>query len=102
MEDNARNALHGLVPGHMHGGITLWIDHGIPPGGFMTAVLCNDLHDAMGRADEINRARIFDIVSWLHNFAPRDCWGCREAMAAWVQMHEENRLALEATEESDA
>lgn len=31
------------VPAHTRGGIVRYIDEGIPPGSFLTAIICNDL-----------------------------------------------------------
>jgi hypothetical protein len=42
----------------------------VPPGDFMGAVLANDLMEALGRADERNRAAIFPICQALYNEAP--------------------------------
>lgn len=38
------------VPIGLRGGMLRYVDHGIPPGGFLTAVICNDLLEATGRA----------------------------------------------------
>lgn len=61
-----------------------YIDHKIPPGGFLQAILCNDLKEAMGRADGSNRRRVFEYVEWLYNFAPASCWGSPEKYRAWL------------------
>lgn len=75
-----------LVPGHMRDGVKRYFDHGIPPGSFMTAVLSNDLREALGRADDINRERLFDIVSFLYTDAPAACWGSPEKVSAWIEI----------------
>jgi len=72
------------VPQHMRDGLRLYFDHGIEPGSFMTAVLCNDLRESFGRADHINRERLFDIVSFLYCDAPSSCWGSPEKVREWV------------------
>ena len=34
---------HQTIPEHMRGGIERYVNHGIPPGSFLTAIICNDL-----------------------------------------------------------
>ena len=74
-----------LVPEHIRGGLKRYIDNGIPPGSFLTAVLSNDLMEAFGCADYINRHRLFDIVSFLYGSAPAGCWGSPERVASWIE-----------------
>jgi len=74
------------VPAHIRGGIVRYIDNGIPPGSFLTAVICNDLIGVCGKADEINRAALFDIVSWFWNEAPSVCWKSQEHMSEWMRL----------------
>jgi hypothetical protein len=76
------------LPEHMQDGTRLYVEHGLAPGSFLTAVICNDLREAMSRADDINRARLFDIVSWFYNEAPAPCWGSPEKFAAWVEQRQ--------------
>lgn len=73
-----------LVPEHMRDGLKMYFDLGVMPGSFMTAVLSNDLRESFGRADEINRHRLFDIVSFLWMYAPASCWGSPEKVRDWV------------------
>ena len=48
---------------------------GRPTGGFLEAVLSNDLMGALGRADLQNRYDIFDICSYVYNHCPANCHG---------------------------
>lgn len=73
------------LPEHMRDGARLYVEHGVAPGSFLTAVICNDLRKAMERADHINRERLFDIVCWFYNEAPAQCWGSPENFHAWVK-----------------
>ena len=73
------------LPEHIRHGVKIYIEHGIEPGDFLTAVISNDLKGSFAVADEINRDRLFDIVSFFYNEAPMDCWGSRERMAAWIK-----------------
>lgn len=81
-EDVARAPMT-YVPINLHGGLVRWIVKGIPPGQFLMAVLTNDLRGSCERADDFNRARLFDIVRFLYNDAPRGCWGSPQAVEAW-------------------
>jgi hypothetical protein len=72
-----------LLPEHMRGPVDRYINHGIPPGGFLEAVICNDLAGAVARADHINRHRLVDIVRYMMWFAPANCWGGVPQYAEW-------------------
>lgn len=72
-----------MLPEHMQGAMERWIEHGLLPGGFLTAVLTNNLFDAFGQADSINRNAIPDYVTYLYNYAPSGCWGSVEKAHAW-------------------
>jgi hypothetical protein len=74
----------GGVPSHTLSGIERYIHERIEPGGFLRAVLENDLVQALGRADAANREALFDIVEYLYNHAPAKCWGSPERVAAWI------------------
>lgn len=75
---------YNLLPHHMQEPFRLYIENGISPGSFATAVLENDLMGAMGRADDINRHRIWDICNFVHNEAPHTCHGSEERVEAWI------------------
>jgi hypothetical protein len=72
------------VPPHMRDGLELYVNYGVMGGSFLTAVLENNLVEAFGHADETNRHAMFLWAMWLHNDAPRGCWGSPEAVKAWV------------------
>lgn len=63
--------------------IDAWVHDARPTGGFLRAVLSNDLREAFARADLDNRAAMFDIVSYLYNECPGLCWGSYERVAEW-------------------
>ena len=77
------------IPDHNHEGLLNYFNYGILPGSFLQAVLRNDLRDAYGRADYINRQFIGDIVSWLEMHAPSLSWGSEESVQAWVARFKE-------------
>lgn len=73
-----------------------WAKFGLPPGGFVAAVLENDLADAVRRADSGNSAALADIVRYMINELPSGCWGYY--VAAWG---EARRAELRARNEDD-
>jgi len=60
----------------------LYIEHGIMTGGFLTAVMENDLVEAFARADSINTEWMREWAFFLYN-APGECWGSPEKVKAW-------------------
>lgn len=62
-----------------------YINHGIAPGGFLTAVLENNLERAVSRADLYNQKTLVDIVRLIYNHAPRGCWGYEGVVAEWKE-----------------
>lgn len=72
------------IPERMMGGLARYIAQGIPPGDFLSAVICNDLKEAIGRADDENIRNLPAYVSYLYNKAPSRCWGSSEKMRAWM------------------
>ena len=74
-----------VIPDYMMDGLRMYIDHGVEPGSFLTAVICNDLSDACGRADETNLRNLPAFVAYLYNEAPSPCWGSRAKMDAWME-----------------
>lgn len=80
------------VPGHGAPGIARYVIYGIEPGGFVTAVIENSLCEAFGRADETNRAALFEIVKYFYNEVPAPAWGSREKRLAWQRARHKNSL----------
>jgi len=87
------------IPAYMHAGLKRYIDHGIPPGHFLTAVLTNDLRGAFERADEANSAAVRDYIVYLYNCAPIGSWGSPEAYARWVKRGGFNGVDLVSDED---
>ena len=73
------------LPESLRGGVQRYLEHGIPMGGFLTAVFANDLSQSFGRADENNRPRLFEICSWIYNYAPDNCHGSYELVSDWCE-----------------
>lgn len=56
---------------------------GLQPGGFLTAVLSNDLTQAVLRADDNNKAVLPELVSYIWMNLPAQCWGSPKAVLLW-------------------
>lgn len=72
------------LPKHLHAGLERYVHSGIPPGGFLRAVLCNDLRLAVLRADDVSRADLANIVTYLYQSVPSLAWGSPEAYETWI------------------
>ena len=73
------------IPDGMVEGLELYINHRIKPGSFMTAVLANDLIEAVGKADHRNIKNIPAYVYFFYNYAPPECFGSYEKVNAWLE-----------------
>ena len=82
----AKEGLHTYgIPPHMHNEIIAYINEGYPPGGFLNAVLENDLKMAGARADPTNAVALHNYVKWLFAFAPLTSWGHQGAVKEWMK-----------------
>lgn len=75
------------IPERMVGGLERYVSDGVRAGSFLTAVICNDLQEAVSRAYEENIHLLPAYVGWLYNHAPASCWGSKEKMDAWIRLH---------------
>jgi hypothetical protein len=81
---------------YMAGAVQRYIEHGIPPGDFLTALFNNDLKEAFRRADAENTAAMREWVIFMVNEMPADAQGSPEKVWAWIKRHEAARIAAEA------
>lgn len=72
------------LPEHMWGGVKRYLLHGIAPGHFLTSVMCNDLAEAVGRADAQNINLLPNYVRFFYNAVPGGCWHSRANVDAWM------------------
>lgn len=82
------------IPERMMGSIQRYIEHGIPPGDFLCAIIDNDLKEAVGRADDENMGNIPAYVAYFYNEAPGPCWGSRERRHSWTEARFAERESL--------
>jgi len=62
-----------------------YVTKGISPGGFLTAVLENDLMGAFARADDQNTLDMHEIVRYVYNEMPGACHGSDLTVEAWMR-----------------
>ena len=77
-----------LVPG-----IKRYVDKGIMPGHFLTALFSDKLTDTFARADETNAPLIKDWIRWVYNEMPGSLVGSIEKMERHVNESQEIRTA---------
>lgn len=67
-----------------------YLIYGFEPGGFLMAVITNNLFLAAGRADHWNRERLADIVEVLWHNMPPLSFGSTEIVNDWL-LNKDNR-----------
>lgn len=61
-----------------------YVNHGVPCGGFLNAVLENDFMESFVRADYQNKKRIESIAMFFYNEIPAGARGSREVVEGWI------------------
>jgi hypothetical protein len=95
-EDMSYKFRQWFIPERMMGGITRYIEQGIPPGDFLNAIIDNNLSEAVSRADDENMANLPAYVAYFYNEAPSPCWGSPERRKAWLAAKQTEREAKAA------
>lgn len=73
------------IPEHMEEGIALYVQEHIRPSDFLCAVICNDLKEAVARADDENMQNLPAFVDYFYNNTPAECWGSKKKMDEWLK-----------------
>lgn len=81
--DEAQQGIH-LVPPHLRDGILNYAVDGRRIGSFLTAVVSNDLHQAVARGDDNSLAGLKGLMQFLYNYSPAPCWGSPAKVEAWI------------------
>ena len=71
------------VPDHLREGLDAHLCDGRPVGGFLTAVLSDELTHAVARGDETSLSGLWGLMHFLVCEAPAGSWGSPAAVAAW-------------------
>lgn len=72
------------IPEYTKQSLEYYVVNKVAPGGFLTAVLENDLFSAVSRADTQNIESLKDIVKFIYNRCPLGCHGSEAAVVAWL------------------
>jgi hypothetical protein len=80
-----------LIPEHIRDSLRLYIEEGYHPGSGLTAILSNDLVRTAHHADDINWAHMRDIVLFLFEYVPVQCWGSAKKFERWCKRGGFNR-----------
>jgi len=73
------------IPDYTLDALKAYVEHGIPPGDFVRAVLENRFVEVVCRADDNNTVALREIAWWVYNEAPTACWGNREKVDVWIE-----------------
>lgn len=74
-----------MIPQRTIDSLTRYLEDGVPTGGFMEAVLSNNLMESFGRADDENREALFEITRYIYNNLPSVCHWSKERYEAWIE-----------------
>lgn len=80
-----------VLPENLQESIDAFVELGRPTGGFLQAVLDNDLRQAFAKADERSIEALPAVIGYLYNECPAECWGFNGASAEWIQQKREAR-----------
>lgn len=69
----------------LYGALERYLNNGIMPRSFLTAVLENNLVEAVGRADHMNQPNLPNIVGYIYNHLPSNSWGSREKVQEYLK-----------------
>ena len=75
---------YAAIPTNIQGALIRYVESKILPGGFLCAVLCNDLFTAVGAADSGNLGALKLIVQYVYNNLPGSCYGSKEKIYRYV------------------
>jgi hypothetical protein len=75
---------YARLPEHMQEAMQDYIEAGIHPGGFLSAVLSNDFMEAVRRADDTSRTALHAYGVFLYCEAPPACYGSPAKFNAWI------------------
>lgn len=81
-----------VVPEHMREGLVSYVERRVMPGDFLRAIIENNLHEAVARADGTNIEQLPAFVNFFYNHAPSPCWGSPASMKAWLAGRQSSRV----------
>jgi len=85
MEGKAYEFQEFYIPERMMPGIKRYLEHGIKPGRFLSAIIQNNLSQTVGQADSENLRNIPAYAAYFYNECSLDCWGSPQKMNQWIE-----------------
>lgn len=79
------------IPERMMNGIKNYVNNGVEPGGFLKAVISNNLFEAVGKADDENIQNLPAFTAYFYNETPSECYGSKEKMNNWIQKQQKRK-----------
>lgn len=76
---------YSLIPERVMQNLLAYVKGEEAPGGFLYAVLTNDLFRTVGRADAEMKPLIPLLVHYIHWEVPGNCHGSPEIVKSWMQ-----------------
>lgn len=73
------------IPERTLKGIYNYVEHRTEPGGFVYAVVSNNLMGAVRKADPVNEKALLEIVGFMFNYVPLGVCGSPEKVKAWIE-----------------
>ena len=83
-----------MIPTRTVETIDRYVQKRVRPGGFVQAVLENNLMGAFNSADDENREALFDIVCYIWNKIPAKCCGSPERVKDWLADKQEPKDSI--------
>jgi len=78
---------YSKIPEVVLDGLYRFVEHGTPSGHFLTAVLVNDLFEAICRGDKESLVALPELVTFIHCEVPSICYKTRERVDRWCRWH---------------
>lgn len=79
-----KDKMYNMVPEHTMGALQRYVEKKYQPGSFLTNVLSNNLFEAVACADELNQQHLVDIVVFIYNRLPMDCYGSPDIVQKYL------------------
>lgn len=70
-------------PENFRGAVARYLRAAVPPGGFLTAVLQNDLRETFNRGDDTSIFFLKELMVFLYNDVPYKAWGSPTRVERW-------------------
>lgn len=83
-EEARKHPEFSRIPEHVLAGVYSFVEHRTEPGHFLSAVLCDNLFEAVGRADKESGAALRELVCFIHCEVPTMCYGNTIKVRGWL------------------